>query len=176
MCTLFHWDYPQALYKRGGWLSRDSAELVRRLRRAGGGQAGRSREGTGSPRTSRSASSAWACATVPTRPGDKLKDPQYLTAAHNALRAHGKAVQALRAHGKPGTKVGYVLATQLTQPAARAGGHRGGALGGVRRARAGPVEQQLVDGPGGARALPRGRRDPLRQGHAEVPRRAISTR
>src|SRR5512142_3384503 len=25
LCTLFHWDYPQALYARGGWLQRDSA-------------------------------------------------------------------------------------------------------------------------------------------------------
>ena len=32
------------------------------------------------------------------------------------MRAHAKAVQALRAHAK-GAKVGYVLATQITQPA-----------------------------------------------------------
>jgi len=50
-------------------------------------------------------------------PGDKLKFGQYLTAAHNGMRAHAKAVQALRAHTKPDAKIGYVLSTQLTQPA-----------------------------------------------------------
>jgi beta-glucosidase len=53
-------------------------------------------------------------------PGDKLKDPDYLTAGHNAMRAHGKAVQALRARvkGDAGAlKIGYVLAAQCTQPA-----------------------------------------------------------
>ena len=52
-------------------------------------------------------------------PGDKLNAAGYLTAAHNAMRAHAKAVQVLRARAKDakGTKVGYVLAAQITQPA-----------------------------------------------------------
>src|SRR4030095_2733239 len=52
-------------------------------------------------------------------PGDKLKFADYLLAGHNGMRAHAKAVQALRAHAKDAkaTKVGYVLAAQITQPA-----------------------------------------------------------
>jgi beta-glucosidase len=53
-------------------------------------------------------------------PGDKLKDPDYLTAAHNGMRAHAKAVQALRARTKgdaKSVKIGYVLSAQLMQPA-----------------------------------------------------------
>ena len=34
--TLFHWDFPLALYDRGGWLNPASPGLVRRLLRAGG--------------------------------------------------------------------------------------------------------------------------------------------
>src|SRR5258706_5027574 len=26
LCTIFHWDYPQALYAKGGWLNRDSPD------------------------------------------------------------------------------------------------------------------------------------------------------
>jgi beta-glucosidase len=115
MCTLHHWDYPQALYKKGGWLSRDSAGWFADYAALAADKLGDRIKG-------------WITHNEPQcfiglglrdgthAPGDKLKDPQYLTAAHNALRAHSKAVQALRAHGKPDTKVGYVLATQLTQP------------------------------------------------------------
>jgi len=115
MCTLFHWDYPQALYKRGGWLNRDSAGWFADYAALVAGKLG-------------DRIKLWATQNEPQcfiglglrdgthAPGDKLKDPQYLTAAHNGMRAHAKAVQALRAHGKPDFKIGYVLATQLTQP------------------------------------------------------------
>ena len=118
MCTAFHWDYPQALYKRGGWLNRDSADwfadyvalLADKF----------------SDRVK-----VWVTQNEPQcfiglalldgahAPGDKLKFSEYLTAGHNAMRAHGKAVQALRAHAKDpkATSVGYVLAAQLAQPA-----------------------------------------------------------
>ena len=118
MCTIFHWDYPEVLYKRGGWLNRDSADwfaeytalLTDKL----------------SDRVK-----LWVTQNEPQcfiglghldgvhAPGDKLKFGDYLLAAHNGMRAHAKSVQALRAHAKDpkGTKIGYVLAAQIAQPA-----------------------------------------------------------
>jgi beta-glucosidase len=115
LCTVFHWDYPQALYKRGGWLNRDSADWFAEYTAVIADKLG-------------DRVKLWATQNEPQcfiglalldgvhAPGDKLKFPEYLTAAHNAMRAHGKSVQALRAHVKD-AKVGYVLAAQITQPA-----------------------------------------------------------
>lgn len=118
MCTLFHWDYPQELYKKGGWLNRDSAGWF-------------SDYATVVADKLSDRVKVWVTQNEPQcfigmghrdgihAPGDKLKDPEYLTAAHNGMRAHGRAVQALRARAKDpkNTKIGYVLATQVTQPA-----------------------------------------------------------
>ena len=115
LCTVFHWDYPQALYKKGGWLQRDSADWFAEY-------------------TSLLADKfsdrikLWATQNEPQcfigmalldgvhAPGDKLHFGQYLTAAHNGMRAHAKAVQVLRARARDpkATKIGYVLATQVT--------------------------------------------------------------
>ena len=115
LCTLFHWDYPQALYHRGGWLNRDSADWFAAYTAVVADKLG-------------DRIKAWATQNEPQcfigmalldgvhAPGDKLAYPDYLLAAHNAMRAHGKSVQALRAHA-PGSKVGYVVAAQITQPA-----------------------------------------------------------
>ena len=118
MCTLFHWDFPQALYKRGGWLNRDVAGWF-------GDYAGAVADKLGDR------VKVWATQNEPQcfiglglldgahAPGDKLKFSEYLVAAHNAMRAHGRAVQALRAHAKGDAKshkIGYVLATQVAQP------------------------------------------------------------
>ncbi|HXJ21901.1 MAG TPA: GH1 family beta-glucosidase [Polyangia bacterium] len=118
MCTIFHWDYPQALYKKGGWLNRDSADWFAEY-------------------TSLLADKfsdrvkLWATQNEPQcfigmalldgihAPGDKLPFAQYLTAAHNGMRAHGKAVQVLRARAKDpkAMSIGYVVSTQVTKPA-----------------------------------------------------------
>jgi beta-glucosidase len=118
MLTVFHWDYPQALYKKGGWLSRDSADWFAEY-------------------TSLLADKfsdrvkLWATQNEPQcfigmglldgvhAPGDKLSFAQYLTAAHNAMRAHGKAVQVLRARAKDpkAMSIGYVVSTQVAKPA-----------------------------------------------------------
>src|ERR1700722_12946840 len=118
LCTIFHWDYPQALYQKGGWLNRDSAEWFAEYTRLLADKL--------SDRVK-----IWATQNEPQcfiglalldgvhAPGDKLKFPDYLTAAHNGMRAHAKAVQVLRARCKDAkaTQIGYVLAAQIAQPA-----------------------------------------------------------
>jgi beta-glucosidase len=115
VCTLFHWDYPQALYRRGGWLERDSADWFADYAVLMADRLG-------------DRIKIWITQNEPQcfiglgmrdgvhAPGDKLADPEYLLAAHNAMRAHGKAVQALRAHARDG-QIGYAVAMQPTQPA-----------------------------------------------------------
>jgi beta-glucosidase len=115
LCSIFHWDYPQALYKRGGWVNRDSADWFAEYTSLLADKFG-------------DRIKVWATQNEPQcfigfslldgvhAPGDKLKFSEFLTAAHNGMRAHGKSVQALRAKVKD-AKVGYVVALQPTQPA-----------------------------------------------------------
>jgi len=105
--TLFHWDYPCDLYCRGGWLNRESSDwfaeytrvIVDRL----------------SDRVSN-----WMTLNEPQifiglghhsgqhAPGLQLGFSDVLLAAHNALLAHGKAVQVLRAQAKTEPVIGVV--------------------------------------------------------------------
>jgi beta-glucosidase len=103
--TLFHWDYPYALFRRGGWLNSSSSEwfaeytkvIVEKL----------------SDRVTH-----WITLNEPQvfidighrtgrhAPGIQLDIPDILTAAHNALLAHGKAVQTIRSYAKTKSVVG----------------------------------------------------------------------
>ncbi len=113
--TLFHWDYPYALFCRGGWLNRDSADwfadytalMVDEL----------------SDRVSH-----WITLNEPQcfidmghhkgvhAPGLKMGMSEVLLAAHNALRAHGKSVQAIRANAKTESVVGASQASLISIP------------------------------------------------------------
>lgn len=104
--TLFHWDYPYALFLRGGWLNRDSPEwfadytsvVVDRL----------------SDRVRN-----WITLNEPQcyiglghlegthAPGLKLGLREVLLAAHHTLLAHGLAVQTIRARAKTPSCVGW---------------------------------------------------------------------
>jgi len=120
LCTLFHWDFPQALQLRGGWLNRDVAGWFGDYAARVADQLG-DRIGDWVTQNEPQCFIGLGLKAGVNAPGDKLKDPEYLTAAHNGMRAHAKAVQALRAHGRGDarrTKIGYVLAAQVTQPAA----------------------------------------------------------
>lgn len=104
--TLFHWDYPYELFKRGGWLNPDSSHwfseytrvIVDRL----------------SDRVSN-----WMTLNEPQcfiglghldgvhAPGLRLGMREVLLAAHNALLAHGRAASAIREHSKSAAKIGW---------------------------------------------------------------------
>lgn len=111
--TLFHWDYPYALYQRGGWLNPDSpawfAEYVKIV------------VDTLSDRVKH-----WMTLNEPRvfigighemghhAPGVTLDAPQVLQSAHHVFLAHGKAVQTIRAHATADSRVGYVVDTGPT--------------------------------------------------------------
>jgi beta-glucosidase len=116
--TLFHWDYPLALYYRGGWLNRDSVEwfgqyaalIARRL----------------GDRVSH-----WMTLNEPQvfigaghqegrhAPGDRLRFAEVLRAGHHALLAHGRAVQALRAE-RSNFRIGFAPVGLPKMPATNA--------------------------------------------------------
>lgn len=93
--TLFHWDFPYELYCRGGWLNPDSSDWFADYTRVIAEKL--------SDRVSH-----WITLNEPQifvkqghqdgyhAPGLVLSEPDVLRVAHNALLAHGKAVQTLR--------------------------------------------------------------------------------
>ena len=114
--TLFHWDYPYALYLRGGWLNPDSSDWFAEYTRVvidklsdrvcnwmtlnepqvfigAGHQGGRH------------------------APGLQLGFSDVLLAAHNSLLAHGKAVQVIRASAKTKPAIGAAPVGVVTIPA-----------------------------------------------------------
>ena len=114
--TLFHWDFPLALFQRGGWLNRESADwfadytrlIVDRL----------------SDRVR-----FWLTLNEPQcfinlghlqgvhAPGLQLSMGEVLRAAHHSLLAHGRAVQVIREHAKTPPQIGFAPLMQLKSPA-----------------------------------------------------------
>lgn len=119
--TLFHWDYPYALYCRGGWLNRDSSDwfadyarvVVERL----------------SDRVHH-----WITLNEPQcfvglghqtgehAPGLKLGVAEILLISHRVLLAHGKAVQVIRDYAQRSPSVGAALVGVVKIPASQTPG------------------------------------------------------
>ena len=114
--TLFHWDMPQSLFRRGGWLNRQSSDwfaefaalMSRRL----------------ADRVSH-----WMTINEPQiyiglghgdgthAPGLKLGLRDRLLAAHHTLMAHGRGVQALRAECSKPLTIGWAPVGRVKIPA-----------------------------------------------------------
>ena len=105
--TLFHWDTPLALHRRGGWLRREMAEWF--------GDYAAALAHALSDRVT-----YWLTVNEPRSfiggayvtgvqaPGEKLPRREYMRAAHITLLAHGRAVQAIRANSKRPVQIGYL--------------------------------------------------------------------
>lgn len=113
--TLFHWDLPQALYYRGGWLSPRMPEWFAAYTQTVVGAL--------SDRVSH-----WMTLNEPQcfvglghekgihAPGLKLSRAENLQAVHNALLAHGRAVQVIRARSRVTPTIGWAPVGVISVP------------------------------------------------------------
>jgi beta-glucosidase len=113
--TLYHWDQPYELYKRGGWLNPDSpkwfgeyAALV--AARLGG----RAKHFITFNEPQVFIGLAFVDGTQ--APGYKLPTRDTLQMAHHVMLAHGYASQAIRA-AVPGAQIGYAPTSNVPVPA-----------------------------------------------------------
>ncbi len=122
-CTLFHWDLPQALQdKYGGWQSRETAKAFGEY---AGYVASQLSDNVHHFFTMNEFSSFIDLGYRDGRfaPGLKLAPGELNQTRHNAVLAHGLAVQAIRAKAKPGTKVGLAENLQIPVPVIEAEPH-----------------------------------------------------
>ncbi|MBL9186607.1 MAG: beta-glucosidase [Opitutaceae bacterium] len=114
--TLFHWDYPLALYREGGWLHPDSPRWFADYTRVIVDKL--------SDRVRH-----WMTLNEPQcfiglghqtgihAPGDKLPLDRTLLAAHHTLLAHGLAVQTIRSRAKLPPVIGWAPTGDVPTPA-----------------------------------------------------------
>jgi len=114
--TLFHWDYPTALYRKGGWLNSESPVWFEEYTKVV--------VDLFSDRVSN-----WftlnetLCfisvghANGEHAPGLKLSEEDVLLAGHHALLAHGRAVRTIRKYSKTKPNIGYAPVGEVKVPA-----------------------------------------------------------
>ena len=116
--TLFHWDFPLALYQQGGWMNRAVVDWFSEYTQVVADRLG-------------DRVKHWMTLNEPHcymgighldgrfAPGDKLSFPQFLRAAHHNLLAHGQAVQVLRARCTGPVQVGIAPVGPVMMPASQ---------------------------------------------------------
>lgn len=113
--TLYHWELPYEIYKRGGWMNPRIAEWF-------GEYAKLAAERFGDRVTHYFTMNEPQCfiglGFLTGEHAPVLKSPLKDTfeMAHNALRAHGRAVQMLRQYGKQRLTVGYAPTCSMCYP------------------------------------------------------------
>lgn len=104
--TLFHWDEPTALYNRGGWNNRDSAQWFADYTRVVVDRLG-DRVAHWMTLNEPQCFIGGGPTNLPQAPGVRVSLAQQLQMWHHAAMAHGRATQVIRARAKLAPKVGY---------------------------------------------------------------------
>jgi beta-glucosidase len=114
--ALFHWDYPYALYCRGGWLNPDSpAWLGDYVSVVVDALSDRVKNWV--TMVEPQCFTGFALYDGVHAPGDHWGWKSLLQVIHHVLLAHGTAVRAIRAHAKQPAQIGYVPAAKVRVPA-----------------------------------------------------------
>ncbi len=120
-CTLYHWDMPQVLQERGGWINPEISDAFAELTRAVAGKLG-DRVKNWMTLNEPQCFLGMALLQGVQAPGLKLPMYEVIKGVHNALVAHGKAVDVLRSVGGNRFNIGIVPTTQSMIPASESPG------------------------------------------------------
>lgn len=113
--TLYHWELPYEIYKRGGWMNPEIVEWFGQYARL---VAERFSDRVkyfftlNEPQCFVGLAFLQGCHA----PGVKAPLRDTFEMAHNALKAHGRAVQMLRAYGKQNVQIGYAPTSGMCYP------------------------------------------------------------
>lgn len=114
--TVYHFDYPEALQKQGGWLHADSPQWLAEYAQV---LAAKLSDRISHWITINEPNILWGFGSeigmIP--PNQKLADPDLVRGAHNILLGHGRSVQAIRAAAKRNVEVSLALAGIVSMPA-----------------------------------------------------------
>lgn len=113
--TLFHWDYPLALYRRGGWLNPDSPKWFEEYAKTVA-ELFSDRVSHWFTLNETLCFISVGHANGEHAPGLKLSEEEVLLAGHHALLAHGLAVRALRKYAKKTPIIGYAPVGEVKVP------------------------------------------------------------
>lgn len=113
--TLYHWELPYEIYKRGGWMNPEIVEWFGQYARL---VAERFSDRVkyfftlNEPQCFVGLGFLQGCHA----PGVKAPLRDTFEMVHNALKAHGRAVQMLRAYGKQNVQIGYAPTSGMCYP------------------------------------------------------------
>jgi beta-glucosidase len=113
--TLFHWDFPYALYCRGGWLNPESPQWFAEYTKV---LVDLLSDRVSHWMTFNELHSFIGSGHVEGvhAPGDRLGFAQVLLATHHVFLSHGRAVEVIRADSKTKPQIGYAPAADVKVP------------------------------------------------------------